>query len=54
MTNESHNIWTLTKHLAGSANREAGKLDVILYAPHAPIVHVPTFFDLKLNAVCIN
>ena len=35
-TNENHNSWTLTKHLAHSANVEAGKLDKAIYGPKPP------------------
>jgi len=39
-----HNIFTLGKHVAGSVNREAGKLDNYLYGPPTP--YVPNWFDL--------
>lgn len=43
MTNETHNIWTLGKHLAGSVNKAAGHLDKVIYNP-AP--KPPSWFDL--------
>lgn len=49
----NHNAWTLTKHLAGTINRAAGKVDETVYGngntnitvqipPNPPIVHNPT------------
>lgn len=43
MTNETHNIWTLTKHVAGSVNKAAGHLDKVIYNPEPPS---PSWFDL--------
>jgi hypothetical protein len=31
VTNDHHNIWTLTKHVAGSINKAAAKVDVKIY-----------------------
>ena len=33
MTNETHNIWTLTKHVAGSVNKAAAHIDKAIYNP---------------------
>ena len=43
MTNEVHNLWTLTKHLAGSVNKTAAHLDKVIYNPDPK---PPTWFDL--------
>lgn len=31
MENTNHNLWTLTKHVAHSVNKTAGKIDVTIY-----------------------
>ena len=47
MTNTNHNLWTLTKHVAVSVNKGAGKLDVKIYGGDPgpkvdAVIHMPT------------
>ena len=34
--NTNHNIWTLSKHVAGSINKAAGTVDQVVYGPKPP------------------
>lgn len=33
MASTNHNTWTLIKHVAGSINKTAGKVDKVIYGP---------------------